>query len=320
MRSIWTYLPILILMMASAASPLSSQTLVKRNDPEPILLGSGSGTYHYGGNGDGRSFNTLRVDGYLLGEIVVDFTPGNACGGSFEFWKEPGKSVLAGLVFVAPGQSAQVRESLNKFKTINSGTEIIREVNMSTEFGGMRFMAKECSNSYTYTVHLEKYERYIPPKPYPKQLGSSDYYDFRYHDYMSRHVLWGPTTYYKDFGEKYYNRFMTETYAKLSPRGQKFLTDVGKLLQRKIEEKLKSNPVEFAYLEMNNQAFRDFAFKTHPEAYCASGWGELDDSDRSIILGDIDKSDVYKYFQGILAALKILNLTPFSGEADKAVS
>lgn len=306
MKTIRRSFSILALLLIIAAMPLSSQSQVRKPDPTPASVGSGGGTYHFNPDdkSDSREYKKLDLKGYLVGQIVVKVTVGGECGGSFSFWKERGKQRLSGVVFVAPGQSAQIKEGLGNFKRIASGNDVDHEVYISAEFGGVRFMAKPCSNSFTYTANIEKYERYIAPKPYPGELGVSDYYDFRYKDFKGRHTIWGPTDYYKNFGEKYYNRFINETYAKLSPKGQQFLKKVGKKLQQRIEDKLKSDPVEFVYLEMNDTEFKKFAFYTHPDAYCESGWGDLEDEERSIISSSIDLSDLYYNWRIILTGIR----------------
>jgi len=304
-RSFW--FSSIILIVITASMPFASKAQVKKAAPPPALVGSGGGVYHFkpGSKTDNRTYNKLDIKDYLIGQIVVNFTPGKECGGSLHFWKDPEKKILRGVFFVEPGKTVQIKESLSNFNSVRGRNNVTHEVYIGAEFGGIRFRAKECSNSYTYTAYIEQYERYVAPKPYTGTLGTSDYYDFRYKDYKGRHNILGPTDYYKEFGEKYYNRFMNETYLKVSPKGKQFLNTVGRALQQKIEDKLKANPVEFAYLEMNNQMFKNFAFGTHPDAYCESGWGDLDQSDRDIIIGDINQLEVLKYWKGLVAAIEI---------------
>lgn len=301
------WLTALLLLACGAAKPSATRAQLRKPAPPPASVGGGSGVYHFNPDAstDSRTYNRLAVSGYLVGEIVVSFTPGKECPGSLSFWTGPNRKKLAGVVYVEPGKTVEIRENLGKFNRVSSRSNVAHEVYIGAEFGGIRFMVKPCTNSYTYAAHVENYERYVPPRPYVGTLGTSAYYDFRYRDYMRRHTLWGPTDYYKEFGEKYYNKFMNETYLRVSPRGKQFLKAVGKALQQKIEDKLRANPVEFAYLEMNDKMFKDFAFGTHPDAYCESGWGELDQSDRDIIIGDIRVLDVLKYRKGLAAAIAI---------------
>ncbi len=288
-----TFLASIIVLTAAAITwPVCAQ--VKRTPPTPVVIRSGSGTYTYkpGQSRDDREIVKLRVEGFLFGDIVVKFDIGSQCGGSVAFWKEQNKSVFSGAYFVAPGQSAEIKDNLSRFKRAITKNTVTFEIEIAVEFGGTRFMAKECSNSYSYTARLENYHRYLAPKPYPGKLGSNDYYDFRYRDSIERHPGVGPAGYYKDFGEKYFNRFMTEAYPNLSPRGREFITRVGIGLQQAIEDKLKENPAEFAYFELNNLNFTRFAFQTHVAVYCNSGWGNLDGADRAAILSYINKIDL----------------------------
>lgn len=284
----------LALIIALTGCVITARAQVKRVSPPPTVLGSGNGTYTYKGGmsrGD-RQIVKLKAEGFLFGEVVVKFDIGDQCGGSVNFWKEETKSKISGVVFVEPSKSVEVKETLSSFKRTITKSTVTFDLELAVEFGGMRFMAKECSNSFSYTARLENYHRYIPPKPYPGKLGSGDYYDFRYRDSIARHPGIGPAGYYKGFGEKYFNRFMTETYPNLSPKGQEFITRVGARLQEAIENKLKENPVEFAYFELNNLNFTRFAFQTHVAAYCNSGWGNLDNSDRDIIKSAVDKVEL----------------------------
>jgi len=114
------------------------------------------------------------------------------------------------------------------------------------------------------------------PTPYPPdQLGSLDYYDFRYKDFQRRNPGQEPPDYYKEYGEKYVSRFTNETAKKLSPEGQAWLEKTRENLQRAIEDRLNAAPGAFAELERNTDAFRDFAYETHPDAYWDAGLKDL---------------------------------------------
>jgi hypothetical protein len=56
----------------------------------------------------------------------------------------------------------------------------------------------------------------------------------------------------------------------LFPKGQEFVTWADKRLQQMIEDKLKENPIDFAYFELNNLNFTRFEFQT-VTVYCNSG-------------------------------------------------
>jgi hypothetical protein len=144
--------------------------------------------------------------------------------------------------------------------------------------------------------------------PYPQEdLGSLDYYEFRRRDFRRRNPGIEPPDYYQEFGHKYLNRFMEATYPNLTPQGQEFLRRVGRALQQKIEDRLNANPQDFAELERNSSAFRKFAYRTHPDAYCSSGWGSLPESDRDKIIEAVDRRDLYLSIQGIITGTQLAN-------------
>jgi len=116
-------------------------------------------------------------------------------------------------------------------------------------------------------------------------LGSVGYYRWRYDDFVQRHPQFvEPDTkhipdYYLDYGEKYAIRFTDELYPKLSSQGKKWLVKARLNLQLMIEKRCQSDIEGFARLEENPQAFRSFAFDTHPIAYMDAGLSLLPLSD-----------------------------------------
>jgi hypothetical protein len=149
----------------------------------------------------------------------------------------------------------------------------------------------------------------LMPQLYPpKDLGNPAYYRFRYNDFVKRNPNRQPPSYYLNFGEKYITRFMNETYPNLTVEGQTFLKKVAKALQQKIENKLSTNPKEFVTLEEDpNEEFSKFAYGTHPDAYCESGWGNLPKPDRDKIIEAVDRSDLYFSIQGIITGIELAN-------------
>lgn len=143
------------------------------------------------------------------------------------------------------------------------------------------------------------------PTPYSGVLGDIGYYRFRYDDFVSGNSGMEPPDYYLGFGERYLTRFMNETYPNLTPQGQEFLRRVGETLQQKIEDKLNNNPQSFAELERDSDEFRKFAYDTHPDAYCESGWGNLPESDRDQIIEAVDRSDLYFSIEGIITGVQL---------------
>ena len=145
------------------------------------------------------------------------------------------------------------------------------------------------------------------PTPYSDVFGKPSYYRFRNDDFIRRNPGKQPPDYYLQFGEKYITRFMNETSPNLTPQGQKFLNLVAIALQKKIEDKLSSDPQGFAELEQGSSAFRKFAYRTHPDAYCESGWGRLPKSDRDKIVEAVDRRDLYFSIQGIITGVQLAN-------------
>ena len=147
----------------------------------------------------------------------------------------------------------------------------------------------------------------IIPTPYPPEsLGNIDYYQFRYDDFMKRNPSQQPPDYYLEFGHKYLTRFMNETYPNLTKKGQEFLKNVGKSLQQKMENKLKADPELFAKLELQSDEFRKFAYETHPDSYCESGWKDLPKSDKDKIIEAVDRRDLYGSRQGRETGAKLV--------------
>jgi hypothetical protein len=109
----------------------------------------------------------------------------------------------------------------------------------------------------------------IDPVP-PYLLGSCEYYEYRHNDFISRHQGGGvePPSYYLDYGGKYCERFKNETCPKLTPTGQTWCIEVMHGLQARMEDMLlQPNGL---MLELDEDAFNDFAYQTHVGAY----WNE----------------------------------------------
>lgn len=138
----------------------------------------------------------------------------------------------------------------------------------------------------------------LDPTPYPPEnLGSLDYYRFRFNDFVRRNPDLQPPDYYLEFGEKNLMMFVSETRPKLTAQGQQFLDTVKQDLQRRIENVLNANPESFSELEKKSYLFRQVAFLTHIEAYCDAGWESLPQQDRDTIIGDVDWLDKYNPLQ-----------------------
>ncbi|HEY9899582.1 MAG TPA: hypothetical protein V6D00_10415 [Pantanalinema sp.] len=116
----------------------------------------------------------------------------------------------------------------------------------------------------------------VSPPPHPMaKLGGTDYYRARYEDFQRRHPGMEAPSYYLNYGEKYAKRFTEELAPKLSPAGQAWLAQARLNLQVAIEARLKADPRAFDQLELDDEAFKQFAYDTHPEAYLSAGMERL---------------------------------------------
>jgi Ca2+-binding RTX toxin-like protein len=123
-------------------------------------------------------------------------------------------------------------------------------------------------------------------------IGSLDYYKFRYNDFVRRNPGVVPPDYYLNYGDKYARRFSSETFSGLSNEGKEWLIRTRKNLQKEMENRLNSNPNDYARLERNPDAFRDFAYSTHPDAYLDAGLKRLPLSDLIKIASTPDIQDI----------------------------
>jgi hypothetical protein len=119
----------------------------------------------------------------------------------------------------------------------------------------------------------------VKPEPAPVEFGGSEYYQKRYNDFKARHPDKEPPSYYLNYGKKYADRFVNETYDKLSPEGKEWLMRARRNLQEAIEAKRAEDPAAFDQLEQNDAAFKRFAYDTHPKAYVDAGLLKLPASD-----------------------------------------
>lgn len=105
--------------------------------------------------------------------------------------------------------------------------------------------------------------------------GDLDYYRRRNEDFLRRNPGLEPPDYYMNYGDKYANRFTEELRPQLSERGQQWLDDARRNLQERLEVRRAEDPRAFAELERDNEAFRRFAYDTHPGAYLDAGLSSL---------------------------------------------
>lgn len=105
--------------------------------------------------------------------------------------------------------------------------------------------------------------------------GTRDYYRKRYEDFVRRNPGMTPPSYYLDYGQKYCDRFSSLGPKDLSPEGLAWRDRTLKALQDSIETRRMEDPVGFAQLERDPEAFKKFAYDSHPDAYVQSGLYKL---------------------------------------------
>jgi hypothetical protein len=115
------------------------------------------------------------------------------------------------------------------------------------------------------------------PNPVPA-VGALSYYENRRDDFVRRYSTCGgrtPPDYYINYGKKYVDRFTNEVSPMLSPEGQQWLVRARLNLQTAIENRRAADPAGFDEMERDGNAFRDFAYGTHADAYWNAGLGDL---------------------------------------------
>ncbi len=133
-----------------------------------------------------------------------------------------------------------------------------------------------------------------PPAAPASVMGTTDYYRWRYDDYVRRHPNGPPPPdYYLDYGEKYAKRFSNELRPKLSDKGKAWLDRARLNLQQAIERERARDPEAFAELEEDADAFRKFAYDTHADAYWNAGLADLPISDLARIGLTPDIKDLF---------------------------
>lgn len=135
---------------------------------------------------------------------------------------------------------------------------------------------------------------YTPPAdvPAPVEVGTREYYQQRLADFQARNPGVEPPDYYLGYGDKYMQRFAELDGTDLSPEGLAWRDRTTEALQSAIEDYRIRDPQGFAELERDPDAFRRFAFASHPDAYVDSGLYELPVQDLTVIALTPDIGDV----------------------------
>lgn len=131
-----------------------------------------------------------------------------------------------------------------------------------------------------------------PPASLP--VGTADYYRRRSADFAERQGGPPPEAprYYLDYGDKYRTKFAALDSDDLSPEGLRWRDCTLRKLQQMIEDKRAADPAGFADLELNDDAFKRFAYDTHPAAYTDCGLLQLPAGDLWKIARTPDLSDL----------------------------
>jgi hypothetical protein len=111
--------------------------------------------------------------------------------------------------------------------------------------------------------------------PAEVKTGTRDYYQQRHDDFVRRNPGVKPPDYYLGYGQKYLDRFSSLGSKDLTPQGLEWRDKTLKALQDAIETKRIEDPVGFAQLERDPEAFKKFAYDSHPDAYVDSGLYKL---------------------------------------------
>jgi hypothetical protein len=162
----------------------------------------------------------------------------------------------------------------------------------------------------------------LPPPAPASVMGTTDYYRWRYDDYVRRHPNGPPPPdYYLDYGEKYAKRFTNELRPKLSPEGKAWLDRARLNLQEAIERERARDPAAFAELEEDADAFRQFAYDTHADAYWNAGLADLPISDLVRIGLTPDIKDLFtKAGLGQVADIAARLVAEYARRAGKSVT
>lgn len=158
--------------------------------------------------------------------------------------------------------------------------------------------------------------------PAEVRTPSSDYYRQRYDDFVRRNPGVKPPDYYLGYGQKYLEKFSSLGPKDLSPAGLAWRDKTLQALQDAIEAKRAEDPVAFAQLERDPEAFKKFAYDTHADAYVKSGLFNLPAQDLVKIattpeLKDLLGKDGVRQIVDVIGRLKPEDLARIGGETVK---
>jgi Domain of unknown function (DUF4157) len=157
------------------------------------------------------------------------------------------------------------------------------------------------------------------PHPVPAAVTTVGYYVARNKDFQKRYPSAppNPPSYYMGYGDKYAHRFTTVLSPKLSAKGQAWIWRTFTSLQLAMENKLIADKAAFDVMEKDDNAFKKFAYSTHPKAYLEGGLHQLPVTDLVTIAKTPDIGDLLT-LDGIKQVFKTaLGLVPqWAGDAE----
>ncbi|WP_175232062.1 hypothetical protein, partial [Paraburkholderia humisilvae] len=181
-------------------------------------------------------------------------------------------------------------------------TDTVEKVTLSRATSAVAFAAiKTFSYTFNPWTDLKVAERLLNrrEKLIPPNCTDADW--SRHSNFMMRHIGCGhnPPSYYISYGYYYCSHYGKELFPDLSPAGKVWLILARKYLQINMENGLKQNmkgdviqmasrdpnngdfsmDVSRYKLELDHDAFKHFAFRTHPLAYLDGGIAHLPPTD-----------------------------------------
>jgi RHS repeat-associated protein len=187
----------------------------------------------------------------------------------------------------------------NPIRFIDPDGMEVREINNGVEFTGED---AEAALSVLKQVYGGAPQTKNPNAAPEDIIGTINFYKWRQDDFVRRYKGTNsrPPDYYLKYGDKYINRFIKDTYRRLSVNGQIWLLKALVNLQRAIESELRINPK----IEENNRMFNEFAFSSHVGAYVNAGILTQSVTDKVIIALTPDPGDLFSK-EGLQQAMEI---------------